>query len=131
MKNFSRVSSARLLVGGQFEPPTDNKTVRRRRAAAAIARQGDPKGEAEGRIIRPGEPIFQKFQFRPTVPPPDSSALIRTADSSTGRGDAAGRPWETWVGVFFGGRDGEDRFAFLVQVLPVRQHGPGLRRRYW
>jgi len=26
--------------------PTENKTVRRRRAAAAVARQGDPQGEA-------------------------------------------------------------------------------------
>jgi hypothetical protein len=31
--------------------------VARRRTAAAIARQGDPKGEAEGRIIRPVEPV--------------------------------------------------------------------------
>jgi Ribonuclease toxin, BrnT, of type II toxin-antitoxin system len=30
----------------KFEPPTENKPVRRRRAAAASARQGDPEGEA-------------------------------------------------------------------------------------
>jgi hypothetical protein len=28
-----------------FEPPTDNKMVRRRHEVAAIARQGDPQGE--------------------------------------------------------------------------------------
>jgi hypothetical protein len=43
------------LVGANSNRRQKNKTVRRRRAAAAIARQGDPKGEAEDRKIRPGD----------------------------------------------------------------------------
>jgi hypothetical protein len=47
------ISFARRRSTVQFEPPTENKTVRRRRAAAADRPQGDPKGERAARIIRP------------------------------------------------------------------------------
>jgi hypothetical protein len=57
-----RTSGSSHLLGGVFlgvsaRNRNQNSLKLRRRAAAAIARQGDPKGEAEGRIIRPREPV--------------------------------------------------------------------------
>jgi hypothetical protein len=45
-----------------FEPPTENKPVRRQRRAAAmaIARRATPEGRgAQRRVIRPGDTEYQ------------------------------------------------------------------------
>ncbi len=59
IKKFSRASSAKLLVGGQFEPPTHNKTGSTTSPQAKLnARRAAPKGRGtQRRVIRPGEPV--------------------------------------------------------------------------
>jgi hypothetical protein len=72
-----------------------DKTVRRRRAAAAIARQGDPQGERAARIIRPGELIksiscgyFMRMYYAILAYSIDPSFAISNPNSGRGFGFA-------------------------------------------